>query len=59
MTKKVVASVDYSAKAKSQGLRLVSDPDDHIHPSHVSDDVQDKIAECIQHSAQMLQSEAN
>ena len=55
MAKKVVASVDYSAKAKSQGLRLVPDPDRHIHPSHVPDDVPDKIAVCIKHSAKVLQ----
>ena len=49
-----VPSVDYSSKAKSQGLRLVPDPDVHIHPDHVPDTVQDKVAECIQHSTQVL-----
>ncbi len=52
MAKKVV---DYSAKAREQGLRLVPDPDHHIYPSHVPDNVPDKYAECIQHSAQVLQ----
>lgn len=49
-----VPSVDYSSKAKSQGLRLVPDPDVHIHPDHVPNTVQDKVAECIQHSTQVL-----
>ena len=45
--------VDYSAKVKSQGLRLVPDPDRHIiDPSHV---VEDKVAECIEHSKGVLQ----
>ena len=50
---------DYSSKAKSQGLRLVSDPDLHIDPSHVPDSVEDKVAECIQHSKQVLQRQIN
>ena len=57
MAKDVVAvtRADYSAKARSQGLHLVPDPDRHIHPSHVPDDVVDKVAECIEHSKQVLQ----
>lgn len=47
--------MDYSAKGKSQGLRLVPDPDRHIHPSHVPDAVEDKVAECIEHSKGVLQ----
>jgi len=47
--------VDYSAKAKSQGLRLVPDPDRHIDPTHVPDVVEDKVAECIEHSKGVIQ----
>lgn len=51
--------VDYSSKAKSQGLRLIPDPDKHIHPSHVPDNVEDKVAACIQHSKELLQRRIN
>ena len=39
MTNKVVTSVDYSAKARSQGLWLAPDLDHRSDSSHVSDDV--------------------
>ena len=55
----VARRTDYSSKAKSQGLRLVPDPDLHIDPSHVPDSVEDKVAECIQHSKQVLQRQIN
>ena len=49
------ATVDYSSKAKAQGLRLVPDPDQHILPSHVPATVSDPVAECIAHSKQVVQ----
>ena len=49
------ATVDYNSKVKDQGLRLVSDPDQHILPSHVPATVSDPVAECIAHSKQVVQ----
>lgn len=51
----VASRIDYSSKAKEQGLRLVPDPDRHIDISHVPEEVTDKVAACISHSAQVVQ----
>ena len=51
----VASRIDYSSKAKEQGLRLVPDPDRHIDISHVPEEVTDKVAVCISHSAQVVQ----